>query len=405
MKTSNNLDFIIQNLGIKVKLKEIYDEALYPKSFSKRRFEKIFSQYIKGALKNYSYTANILFEQRKNKDFFYNAIKNKNYDFCKVLKDCSYKVLNEYLDKHKEHKQYDSWVSKNYITLVIDKMECERTTGNFEKSKKLYKADNGHYLINLCFVIGDDKVIYPIETVLYDNECGKSSIDIAERMLKDCVRVIVDSGIPLNRIRFSADREFLNHKILDIFKEYGIKDIKCVLAGKLNTVIYNKYDIKSNVRELKSKLYKEKLDDFKYSVQLDNWCSKHNRPRYKYYTFIRKSNFGSVRIVAFYDDSIELTDTNYNDNLHILLNPGANMTGIQMIVTCRGHRWHIEVYHKDLKQNIEIVSSYRGLSFIGLRNHYILRILSYLVLVRSLSLKGSWKRTIGKTKRSIVMLM
>lgn len=340
--------------------------------------------------------------KKKDKDFFYNAIKNKNYEFNKLLKSCSYKILTNYLDKHKEHKEYDSWVSKNYITLVIDKMECERTTNGFEKSKKLHKAENGHYLINLCFVIGDDKEIYPLESVLYDPDCGETSIDVSKRIVYNALQFIKDSGISLNRIRFSADREFLNHKILDIF--YGkFKEVKCVMAAKINTVIYNKHGCKSNVSELKTKLFYNHLDDFKYSSQFDTWTERHKRRRCKYFTLKRKTNFGFVRILAVVNADVELTEENYKDHIKIFINPNANMTSTQMVATYRGHRWYIEVFHKDLKQNIEIVKSYRGLSFIGLRNHYILRVLSYLVLVLYKNLKKTWKNTIGKTKRSIVM--
>jgi hypothetical protein len=185
----------------------------------------------------------------------------------------------------------------------------------------------------------------------------------------------------------------------------SLKRLRQYLLRKKNTVIYNKHGCKSNVDELKQKLFENHIDDFKYSSQFDDWTKKHNKPRYKYITMIRKTNFGIVRIVAFVDSDVELTEKNYKKHIHILINPNANMTAIQMIKTYRGHRWHIEVFHKDLKQNIEIVKSYRGLSFIGLKNHYILRVISYLILVRYKSLKHSWKQSIGKMKRTVAMRM
>ena len=72
------IDSILDNLGLKVKLDETYNKALYPKTLSKKRFKEIFTQYIQGAYKNYNYTANTIFERKKDLEFFYKAIKNKN---------------------------------------------------------------------------------------------------------------------------------------------------------------------------------------------------------------------------------------------------------------------------------------------------------------------------------------
>lgn len=399
------IDEMLDKLDTKVKLNGIFEEADYPKTLSKTRFINITEKYIKGGIENYKHTANVIFNNKKNREFFYREIKNKNYNFGYLLKDTSKDIIRERLKELNLHNEYDSFVSRNYITVVIDKMECERTTDNFEKNKKLHKAENGHYLINLCFVIGDDKEIYPFNSVLYDPDCGKTSIDIAREMVLELLDLIKESGIELNRVRFSADREFLNEKILSLFYNKDFEVIKCVIPAKKNTVYYNKNGIKSNMEELKEKLFYERLDDFKYSTQLDTWASNHDRPRYKYYTLIRFTNFGKVRIVAFFDSSKRLTEDNFHKHIIILINPNANMTAIQMIKTLRGHRWHIEVFHKDLKQNLEIVKSYRGLDFIGLRNHYILRVYSYLVLSYYIHLKSSWKKTIGILKRYIAMQM
>ena len=404
-KTLYNFDSILQYFDTNVKLKMIYKEAPFPKAKSERRFINITRKYILGAIKNYKYSANVIFKKGKDKEFIYNVIKQKKYCFSKMLKSNAYQVLKEYLEKHKEHKEYDSWVSKNRITIVIDKMECERTTNNFEKSKRLHKAENGHYLINLVFVVGDDKEIYPLNSVLYDPECDKTSIEVASEMVKECIEFIKDSGIELNRIGFSGDREFLAHIIFDYFSEYDQSRIKCVTGAKSNTVFYSNDGFKYNGDYLKNYLFHHYLSVFKYSTRLDGWCIKHNKPRYKYWTAIRRSNFGIVRIVVFIEADKELTENNYKNNMHILINFGANMNAIQMIETYRGHRWQIEVFHKDWKQVIEIVKSYTGLSFVGLSNHYILRTLSYLYLAKYIANKKSWKGTIGQNKRKFVMLM
>jgi hypothetical protein len=108
-----------------------------------------------------------------------------------LLKGEGYYVLEDYLRQHKEHSHYDSWVSRHQITIVIDKMECSRTTSNFEKSKKLYKSENGHYLINRCFVVGDSEELFIVDSVLYDNTCGKSSVSVAQNMLQELIILLI----------------------------------------------------------------------------------------------------------------------------------------------------------------------------------------------------------------------
>ena len=191
MKTLNNkIESILRYFQLEVKLKKIYTDTVFPKVKSVLRFVSMIKDYIISAMKFCNFSANTIFIDNKVKKCFYNLIKQKKYDFSKLLLEQSYALLDDFLEEHKKHKEYDSWVSRNRITIVIDKMECPRTTGNFEKSKKLYNSDNGHYLINIAFVIGDSKYIFDINSVLYDPDCDKTSVRIAFEMLKIVLNIL-----------------------------------------------------------------------------------------------------------------------------------------------------------------------------------------------------------------------
>ncbi len=375
--------------------------AVFPKVKSVKRFIKIIEIYILFALETYKFSANTIFTNSADKKCFYNLIKQDKYNFSNLLLEQSCEILKDFLEKHKNHKCYDSWVSRNRITIVVDKMECPRTTSNFEKSKKLYKSDNGHYLINIAFVIGDSRYIFDLNSVLYDPDCGKSSIKVAYDMIIDCIEYLNSHCIEMNRIRLCVDREFLTKYI----KNYcSAKGVSFITRAKSNTVFYDA-DFKFNSRFLKEYLYHICLDDFKQSVQLDSWSKKHNRPYYDYWTRIFGSNFGNVRVVAVKTRGKYLDNKNYKRNIHILISFCTELNAVQIIETYKGQRWQVEVFHKSYKNDLECVTSYVGKSFIGLMNHYILRAIGHLYLSKYRLDKTSWKYTIGKAKRYFSMLM
>jgi len=167
MKTTKKLTSILSFFNPKIKLSKFYDEIPSPKVEKKSRFVRFVLDYIIAGIFYYFISVNSLFESRSDKECFYNILKQEKYDFSKLLKGEGYYVLEDYLRQHKEHSHYDSWVSRHQITIVIDKMECSRTTSNFEKSKKLYKSENGHYLINRCFVVGDSEELYGLKIIFF----------------------------------------------------------------------------------------------------------------------------------------------------------------------------------------------------------------------------------------------
>lgn len=401
MKTLNKYKKkIIDFFDPKGKLKKTYHDAPFPKVKSKKRFIKLIMEYIFGVMHQYKVSANTIFDKSKDAKAFYKLIKQDKYDFSDLLTKQSYQLLGNYLDQFKKHKCYDSWCTNHRITIVLDKMECPRTSGNHEKSKKLHKSENGHYLINLAIVVGDNKSLFDLDSLLYDPECGRSSIEIALEMLKKCVSFVKSRDIDMDRFRFTADREFLTKEIVGYCKE---ENLRFVTRAKGNTVFYDS-DFKFNARWLKRILYKYFQDDFKTSSQLDSWSHRHKKPKYEYWSGIYDSNFGKVKVVAVKVKDRKLTDSNYGKGLHILISFDPSMTAVQIIQTYKGQRWQIEVFHRSYKRDIEVVTSYIGLSFIGLRNHYILRSISYLYLAKIKCDKASWKNTIGQIKRQFSKL-
>ncbi len=386
---------ILQFFGLDVKLKKIYNETSYPKVKKVKNFINLIKTYILGAIFYYNCSANTIFEKDNDKKVFYNLIKQKKYDFSKLLVSQGFNLLHYYLEKHKHHKKYDSWSSDNILTLVIDKMECPRTSGNHEKSKKLYKSKNGHYLINLALVVGDNKELFDLNSVLYDPDCNKTSIEVALEMLQEVITFIKTHNIEMNRIRFSADREFLTKEVVNFCKD---ENLSFITRAKNNTVFIDG-DFKFNTRWLKGFLFHICFEDFRMSTQLNSWSDKHKKPRYKYWSKVFQSNYGAVKVVAVIESEKEITLKNFNRAIQILLCFNINMTAIQIIECYRGQRWQVEVFHKSWKRDIEVVKSYIGLSFIGLKNHYIFRALSYLYLAKYRYDKGSWKGTIGQNKK------
>jgi hypothetical protein len=206
----------------------------------------------------------------------------------------------------------------------------------------------------------------------------------------------------MNRFHIVVDGEFINKSII----KYCVNtSLAYVTRAKNNTIFYDGY-FKFNAKWLKDYLFYCCLDDFKRSSELDNWCKKHKgRPNYKYWTKIFGSNFGSVRVVAVILADKELTKSNYRHNIVILFCTNTSLNSIRIIKIYKGQRWQIEVFHRSLKQDFDIVTGYIGTRFIGLRNHYSLRCLSHLYLSKYISLKKSWKGKIGKTKWRFAFLM
>jgi hypothetical protein len=211
-------------------------------------------------------------------------------------------------------------------------------------------------------------------------------------MIEELLYRAKNEGYDLKDICVLADRAYLCEAMYKMCLKYGMT-FTCKL--KRNTILIDELGNTTNVEVWINQEWNNNLKGFKNSIQLSDWCRKHKVPDVCYKSKTFQTNFmGKVKVVMAIDE-----DAKKQDEVKVYVSTDLNKSAVMIIREYREIRWIIEIFHRSVKQDIEVEKSYQGRKFIGITNHNVLKCITYLILMKwkKEHRKSTW--SIGQVKR------
>lgn len=233
----------------------------------------------------------------------------------------------------------------------------------FDHSSHQYTL--GHNLVNSLYA--DDRKRWPINHRLYLKEeyCREHQLQFKTK--NDLACELIDDAYEknLNIPIWLFDSWYLNKQVVDKVEEH---DADWISEIKINRIILRPCGKVSLIKYLREDISKESYKKVKLGGKTRYYFTK---------AVVLKSLGGrKIRILALFDKE------DLSDNPKILATNKLNWTSPKKIYESYSHRWSLETFYRDSKQNLGL-ESYQLRSIEGIQRHWCLVELAYTLLIIS----------------------
>lgn len=262
-----------------------------------------------------------------------------------------------------------------YIILIFDDSLVERNGKHIEEIQSHKDHTENKFITGHQFftsMIYTPLIHLPLFPMLYSKNT-QSKIEMANELID---KIYVDSGIKLNAVLM--DSWYSDKKLI---KKCMTKGIKVVCGIKTNRNISLKRDEWVNLSDF-SKTQEETsfenfiIDDKTYQVASYN---------------VKLNGIPKVKMLIskeYFDDKKE-----WSKNFH-LISTSRDDSPVK-ILRIYGLRWHIETFHRDIKQNLGFDKAFLRLKE-GIVRHAIFSVIAYIILKLFMFQRGFSNMSIGE---------